>query len=397
MTEAITTSVGWSLKADAAEAGAHAAEIALARLAPQPPGLAIVLGSSRFDQSRFLQGVRSVLGEIPLAGESTAGEIVAEGPQSYSGVVWLIAANALVCSIGIGEAADRRPREAGQQAAYSAIRGFQGNQRKGFLFFGDGLMTNYADILRGIQEVLGTSSLIIGGMAGDDLRFVRTYQYMNERVVSRSIVGVLLGGPLALGVGCEHGFAPISKPRRITRARANILYELDRQPATSVYEEYLGSEVIERMRHAGFTRQHLAYPLGIQCEPSDPRLLRNVVSFGDDGSLLCSGEVPEGAWLQLMIGSHTLALEAARRAAQEAIRPLNQIAGVLVFDSIARRKLLGPRHAAMEIAQIRSVIGSSTPLVGCYTYGEQGPLGPSAVHERTAIQTGSVLVIALGS
>jgi len=396
MADTIVTAVGWSAKADAVEAGTQAADMALTRLLPHRPALAMVFGSSRFDQARLLQGVRSILGEVPLAGESTAGEIVSDGPLNYSVVVWLIASEALLCSLGVAEAADRAPREAGQQAAHSAIRGFQG-PRKGFVLFGDGLMTRYADILRGIQEVLGTSTLIVGGMAGDDLRFAQTYQYANERVLSRAIVGVLLGGPIALGVGCEHGFAPISKPRRITRARANILYELDRQPATSVYEEYLGSEVVERMRHTGFTRQHLAYPLGIQCEPSDPRLLRNVVSFGEDGSLLCSGEIPEGAWLQLMIGSHTLALEAARRAAQEAIQPLNRVAGVLVFDSIARRKLLGPRHAAMEIAQIRQVIGPSTPLVGCYTYGEHGPAGSSATAARTTIQTGSVLVIAVGS
>lgn len=392
----MVTAVGWSAKADAAEAGVQAAEMALERLVPQRPALAMVFGSSRFDQARLVQGVRSIVGEVPLAGESTAGEIVSEGPLNYSVVVWLIASEALLCSLGVGEAADRTPREAGQQAAHAASRGFQG-PRKGFLLFGDGLMTRYADILRGIQEVLGTSALIVGGMAGDDLRFAQTYQYANERVLSRAIVGILLGGPLALGVGCEHGFAPISKPRRITRARANILYELDRKPATSVYEEYLGAEVIERMRHTGFTRQHLAYPLGIQCEPADPRLLRNVVSFGEDGSLLCSGEILEGAWLQLMIGSHTLALEAARRAAQEAIQPLNRIAGVLVFDSIARRKLLGPRHAAMEIAQIRQVIGPSTPLAGCYTYGEHGPVGSSAAAGRSAIQTGSVLIIAVGS
>jgi hypothetical protein len=396
MSDMIVTAVGWSAKAEAAEAGTQAAEMALERLSPQRPALAIVLGSSRFDQVPLLHGVRSTLGEVPLAGESTAGEIVSEGPLTYSVVVWLIASDALLCSLGVGEAADRAPREAGQHAAHAAIQGFQG-PRKGLLLFGDGLLTRYADILRGLQEILGTSALIVGGMAGDDLRFAQTYQYANERVLSHAVVGILLGGPIALGIGCDHGFAPISKPRRITRARANILYELDRQPATSVYEEYLGADVIERMRHTGFTRQHLAYPLGIQCEPADPRLLRNVVSFGEDGSLRCSGEIPEGGWLQLMIGSQTLALEAARRAAQEAIRPLNRVAGVLVFDSIARRKLLGPRHAAMEIAQIRQVIGLSTPLAGCYTYGEHGPAGSSAAAERATIQTGSVLIIAIGS
>jgi len=173
------------------------------------------------------------VGEVPLAGGSTAGEIVPQGPISYSCAVLLLASDALLCSVGVGEAADQRPREAGQKAAYAAAQAFPGTQRVGFLLFGDGLVTGYADVVRGLQETLGTSALIVGGMAGDDLRFSETYQYANGRVISRGLVGVLLGGSLAIGVGIEHGFAPISKPRRITRARANVLFELDRLPAAS--------------------------------------------------------------------------------------------------------------------------------------------------------------------
>ena len=105
----------------------------------------------------------------------------------------------------------------------------------------------------------------------------------------------------------------------------------------------------------------------------------------------------EGSWLQLMIGSRELALDAARQAAQQAIRSLNRVAGVLVFNSAARRTLLGPQYAAEEIACIREAVGASVPLAGCYTYGEQGPFGTASVSGRTATQTGSVLVVALGT
>jgi hypothetical protein len=311
--------------------------------------------------------------------------------------VLLLGSDAIACSVGLGERVDENPREAGQQAAYSAIREFHGNSRIGFLLFGDGLVTSYASVVRGLQEVLGTSSLIVGGMAGDDLRFSQTYQYFRDRVVSRSVVGVLLGGALKMGVGIEHGFAPISKPRLITRAKANVLYQLDKQPAASVYEEYFGPELVHRMREGGVSRQVIVYPLGIQVESPNQWVLRNVVSCGEDGSLACSGEILEGSWLQLMIGSRELALEAAQKAARQAIRSLNRIACALVFDSVVRRSLLGPQQAALEIARIRETIGPATPLVGCYTYGEQAPLGSGMTYEHAAVQTGSVLVVAIGA
>ena len=397
MSEAIGTGIGWSAQADAGHAGKEAAEMARAALPPRSPQLALVFGSSWFDQSSLLGGVHSVLGRTPLIGGSTAGEITPEGPSSHSCVILLLGSETLQWSVGIGEGVDGAPREGGQQAAYQAMQHFSGQQRIGFLLFGDGLASRYADVVRGIQEVLGTSSLVVGGLAGDDLRFSQTYQYCNDRVASGAVVGVLLGGTGKIGVGIEHGFAPISKPRRITRAHANVLHELDGQPATSVYEEYFGRDLMTQMQQTGFTRQRIAYPLGMRGETTDQWLLRNVVAFKEDGSLSCSGELLEGAWLQLMIGSRELALEAARQAAQDAIRSLREVAAVLVFDSVARRTLLGERCAAEEVACIRHIIGPSVPLIGCYTYGEQAPLRTSAIAGRTAIQTGAVLVVAVGT
>jgi hypothetical protein len=371
--------------------------MARANLQPLGPQLALVFGSSWFDQTRLVRGVRSVLGSTALIGGSTAGEIVSEGPLTHSCAVLLISSVTLVWGVGVGEGIHADPRKAGQQAAFEAVKGLAESQRIGFLFFGDGLATSYADVVRGVQEVLGTSSLVVGGLAGDDLRFSRTYQYVNHHVVSDAVVGVVFGGLGKIGFGIQHGFAPIGKPRHITRAHANILVELDGHPAASVYEEYFGPELVQQMRHEGLTRQGSAYPLGIQCEAADQWLLRNVVSFQDDGSLACSGEILEGSWLQLMIGSREFALEAARRAAQDALKPLNHVAAVIVFDSVARRKLLGQQHAVAEVAALRQVVGPSTPLVGCYTYGEQAPLGTASVFGRTVVQTGSILVIALGT
>ncbi len=397
MPPTLHASLGWSAKSDAGRAGREAAEQALSQPSSARPQLALVFASSWFDQELLLGAVRSVTGQVPIAGGSTAGEITPEGPASHSCLVLLLSAGEAMCSIGAGEGVDRQPRDAGHQAAFAAARDFRAGPRSGFLLFGDGLVTNYADAVRGIQEVVGTSTVIVGGMTGDDSQFARTYQYFNDRALSRSIVGVLFGGPVKLGVGLEHGFAPISKPRRITRARANILYELDRKPATSVYEEYFGTEVVRQMRGEGLTRQRIAYPLGIQYGTGDRWLLRNVVAFGEDGSLACSGEMLEGSWLQLMIGSKELALEAAARAAQQAIQSVNYVACVLIADSVVRRRLLGDHYAALEVARIRDVVGHEVPLAGWYSYGEQAPVRSEAVYERIATQTGSVLVIALGA
>ncbi len=372
-----------------------AARIALDRMLRSGPALAFVFGSSWLDQQAMLDGVSEALGEIPIAGLSTAGEIIADGPATHGCVVALLAAEGLTCGVGVGERADEQPREAGRQAAQAAGRSVK-EPRAGLLLFGDGLLPRMAEVVRGAQEAVGTGSLILGALAGDDLRFAQTSQYAGGRAFSRAVTGVLFGRAITLGVGLEHGFAPISRPRRITRASGHVLFELDDLPAASVYEEYFGPAVAANLRGERFSRAGIAYPLGVRGERERQWLLRTVVSFGEGGSLACSGEIREGEWLQLMIGSRELALEAARRAALEAVRALDRVACVLVFDSALRKALLGPRHAALEIAQIREVVGPSTPLAGCYTYGEQAT-GGALGHGYAATQTGSILVIALGN
>ena len=388
-------SVGWNTNANAFTAGQVAARLALQRLSTREARGAIVFASSWFDQHKLLEGVRSVFGSIPIVGGSTAGEITPEGPISHSCVVLAIAYDDLSMSLGVGTRLDRDPRLAGYQAALQAMRQFKGRTRSGFLLFGDGLLTGYTEVLRGIQEVFGTSSLVTGGLMGDDLRFAATYQYAQSDVLRQAVVGLLLGDACTIGVGLEHGFAPISKPHQITRARGNVLYELDDQPASSVYEEYFGAPAMAAVREAGLTRRLIAYPLGIPLDSTGAFLLRNVRAFDNDGSLVCSGEVTEGTAAHLMIGSKQLALDAASLAAQHAIQHLRAVRFVLVFDSVARKQLLGP-DTSQEIARIRQIVGTSVPLAGCYTYGEQAPLGSPHPYGRASVQTGSILVIAVG-
>ncbi len=370
--------------------------MAVQRMADQRPRWALVFASSWFDQPKLLEGLRRSLPGVILVGGSSAGEILPDGPTSHSCVVLAVGDDDMEVASGIGVGLDRDPRLAGHEAALQAFRKFQGKTRSGFLLFGDGLLTGYAEVIHGIQEVLGTKSLIAGGLMADDLRFTQTYQYADEQAFSRSVVGLLLGGSCTIGVGLEHGFAPISRPLRVTASSANTLQKLDGHPASDVYEEYFGPEAMDSIRQEGFIRQLIAYPLGIQLASSDEFLLRNVRGLEADGSLMYTGEIPEGSTVRLMIGSKELALEAAARATQTALRPLSKVRFVLVFDSVARRTLLGS-DATREIQQIRKMIGTSTPLIGCYTYGEHASLGGPLPYGQSAVQTGAVLVIAVGS
>lgn len=391
---AIQVGVGSSKRINSFLAGKDAASIARDKMGRGRPDLTIIFASVIFNQEEMLKGVLSVVGDSPLVGCSGAGEITTEGPEKKSLVVLVLASDSLRATIGLGEAISRDARKAGQQAAREASKA--GGERHIFMMMPDGLKGNGADIVRGVQEILGTSFPIVGGSAGDDFLFQQTYQYYNDQVLSDAVTGVLFGGPITCAFGARHGWRTLGKHRLVTRAKANVIYEIDDEPAVQIYEEYFGKGV-EELSQEPLARMAILYPLGMSVPGEEEYLLRNALRVERDGSLVCVAEVPEGSEVRLMMGSRKNCIEAARAAAQQALDSLGEakVELAIVFSSISRYKLLG-RRDSFEIDAIREVLGGDVPLVGFYTYGEQAPLRAEMNVGQSYFHNETIVILAIG-
>ncbi|GAF99596.1 unnamed protein product, partial [marine sediment metagenome] len=217
--------------------------------------------------------------------------------------------------------------------------------------FSDSLSGNGADILRGTQEVLGTSFPIIGGSAADEMRFQKTYQYLNNSIYTDSIVGLLISGDIDVVIGKAHGWQPIGKPHRITKARSNIIREIDRRAAAELYEEYFGKS-LEELKNEGMGKLGVSYPLGIKMKGKNKYLIRAPLKIEDNGSLVLNAEIPEGQDVNLMMGDKNLCLDAVREMCSEVAKDIysRDIRFVTVFSDIARYNLL--RNSAREEIEI---------------------------------------------
>ena len=110
-------------------------------------------------------------------------------------------------------------------------------------------------------------------------------------------------------------------------------------------------------------------------ENSDELLIRNPITVDEYGSITCAAEIPEGSIIRLMVGDSDSAIKVARVAAHNAMEQIMgaEPSAVIIFSSIARSKLFGDQRGD-EIKAIQEVVGSTMPLIGFYTYGEQAPL-----------------------
>ena len=389
--------VGHSRQPDSYQAGQEAAGKALESLGQSQADLLFVFASIRFDQESLLLGITSVIPYAWMAGCSTAGEILSEGSSRRSVVVMAIRSDTLEAATGLGLQMSLNPRKAGQDLAGQLLEAKIENPH-GMLIFPDGLTGNAAELIRGIQDQMGLSFPIAGGSAADDFGFTRTYQYFQGKFYSDAVAGVLLAGPIAIGIGARHGWRPLGKPRQVTRAVANIVQELDGHTAVNLYETYFG-RAADSLKAGSLADMSIVYPLGMPIPGEEEYLLRNVLNMDPaTGSLVYAGEVPEGSEVRLMMGSKERALEAARRAAEQAalsIAPRTPTFA-LVFSSCSRARLFG-RRADEEIAAIRQVLGKSVPIIGFYDYGEQAPLSAAGFRGLTYFHNETLVVCAVSA
>lgn len=362
---------GISTKLDSFAAGREAAQIAYHQLGRRQPNIIITFISTIFNQEEAIRGIRSVIRGVPLIGCSSAGSITTAGIFRGAVSIFIINSDSISLSLQVMKGISANARLAGHEVAQKAFsRSIKGATTRGFMIFSDSLSGNSADILRGAQEVLGTSFPIIGGAAADELRFRKTYQYLNNNIYSNAVVGLLISGNINIGIGKAHGWQPIGKPHKITKARSNIIKEIDKRIAIEIYEEYFGKS-FEELKEIGIGKLGVSYPLGIKIRQKNEYLIRSPLRAENDGSLVLNAEIPEGENVNLMIGDKNMVLEATRKACMEAAAdiPRRNIRFISCFSNIGKYQLLR-ENSNKETEIIKEVFGENIPIFGFYSYGE---------------------------
>jgi hypothetical protein len=247
----------------------------------------------------------------------------------------------------------------------------------------DGLRVNGSELVRGLSQHLPLGVTITGGLAGDGDRFQQTQVMWNGRLQSGKVVAVgLYGDRLKVGYGSFGGWEPFGPKRQITKSDGNVLYELDGEPALTLYKRYLGDHA------ANLPASGLLFPLSLQVESDDRYLVRTILAVHEaEQSLTFAGDVPEGTTAQLMKASFDRLVDGAMQAASISLQPLAGTAPELaILISCVGRKLLLNQRIEEEVEGVQVVLGDRTPLTGFYSYGEISPFAPGAsceLHNQT--------------
>jgi len=394
---AIETSTGISSDKDPIRAAHIAVREAMLGLHGKKIDLALVFSSIEFARPDVIKLISEVSGAAALAGASSLAVITDNGIFRHAIAVTLLSLPENIY-LNVACAKELTPSTiagAANELGGQLLSSFQNLRRDLALIFSDGLMRDGSLLLSGLQERLGTSFPIVGGSASDDLSFKKTYVYFNREALNYAACAVLWGGKLSFGFGTKHGWKAIGKPRRVTRAAGNTVYEIDGLPAVNVYKEYFGCDL--NKLQIELKRISILYPIGIYQSKEEEYLLRNIFSVDENGAIVFAGSVPEKSMIKLMIGTEESCLDATRQALEEARSGMEgrSINLALIFDSASRHTLLG-RKATKELEIIKNGLDKDTRIIGLYTYGEQAPLKTFDYYGKAHFHNQSITILTMG-
>ena len=339
------------------------------------PQAGIVFAAIDVEHEALLAGLAARWPGLELIGCTTDGELSSErGFCEDSVSLILFGSDAAKITAGLGRQVSADIPTASAAALDQAL-GKTELPARFCIAVPESLTTSGQQIVAALQGRLGPDVPLFGGGAADQWRMKGTRQFFGTEVVSDAIPVLVFSGALLSSHAVASGWRPLGEPGLVTRASGPFLFEIDGRPPLEFYRRRLGQD-------AAISPE---FPLAVLDQTGQMQYLR--AGWGapgpEPGSVMYTGDVPQGVQVQIAIANRDAILEGCRQAVDSAFNayPRGKTPeAALVFSCAARKLLLGTRTSD-EADIVRQTLGAKVPVCGFYGYGEIGPPSDASAAE----------------
>ena len=347
------------------------------------PQLILLHSSCEYENDKILHHLRTLFPETPIqGGTSCLGVMTEEGFHTENGKgMGILAVHDPEGSYGAGiSEVNGSPASAAKSALNDALSQAKRPGEVPDVI----LITNYPghedQVIRAIEEHIGTDVPIIGGTSADNDMSGKWQQFGNDTVILQGVSVAVLFTSGSIGYAFHGGYEPTDFCGIATKAEDRVLYEIDGRPAAQVYNEWtdgLISDVLPKggslVPTANFTP--VGNPVG-QVGGIPYFRLSYPVEVLHNQALLLFTEVHEGTEIALMRGTHDSLASRAGRVGNAAVDAApfsaDEIAGSMVLFCAGCMLAIQDRMSE-PVEGLRSSLHGS-PFLGAFTLGEQGCL-----------------------
>lgn len=236
---------------------------------------------------------------------------------------------------------------------------------------------NGESLVEGITSAAGDHPSIFGGMAGDNMEMKDTYTF-NHKKNGNDLVTVLVldNDKVAVEGMALCGWQPIGLENKITKAKDNIIYEINDEPALNVVKRYFGEYFANSLDQESVPLGAAQYPL--QILRGDDYVLRAALDADEaNGSLFMAGPVKQGDAFRFSVAPGFEVIDETIAGFKSYAENHTKVDALLMFSCVARHMSLGPMIEE-EIEGIYNIW--KKPMAGFFSYGEVGQHGHGSSH-----------------
>ena len=323
----------------------------------------IWFSASRHDAQTLSETLHQLAPQFTFCGCSTSGEITPDGLQESGVVALLLPVKWFTVSIcTLPDVSILGMESIARLASETRVDFLQTLDTDDPVFafnMIDGL--TYSEELVTVALDRGLDGIpLIGGSAGDDLHFERTWQIHNGLTYTGAAVVALIQCRLPCQTFTNNNFVPTDYKLVVTEAdpEQRKVIEFNAQPAARAYAEAIGSTVDEL--DTGSFASH-----SVVVKSGGKYYCRSIQKLNEDESLTFFCAIDHGLVLTVARSEGIVASShAAIDLIEEAIGPIDMLFG---FDCIYRKLDVQHRQTSHRIASLYQ----DTNFIGFNTYGEQ--------------------------
>lgn len=230
----------------------------------------------------------------------------------------------------------------------------------------DVLLGDTASLLDRLYAELGDQVHYAGACAGSETFQSVPCLFDNSRFLANGVLALVL--TRHPGAVLAHHYRGSDALWAATATTGSQVDTIDGRPALEVYQELMAREYGIALTRETFYRYAVHFPFALSRAQGEP-LVRIPVKVGDDGSVLCSGEIRENALLTVV-----RAVEPGNTAAATAAGAGARTAGgssLLAFYCAGRYLHLGEDAATAELGAMAAA-AAPLPVFGALCLGEIG-------------------------
>ncbi len=353
------------------------------KLAPGAPEVVLLFTTINYESDfpGLLEGLEEGLGNPRTLVFGCTGDSVLEGGRVYTvgaTALGLSGQGALRWSLQV-EPEARDGRAAAANCARRLLQDLGGTPDLAFVL-ADGLRSDGGAIVEALNEVLGCPFL--GGLAGDDRKFSRTYVFAEGRAWPEAVVLLGARGPILKAIHSASGFHPLEGVGVVDQCEGGEVMRIDGVTAQEFLRARLGKAADDL--DMGSLPLVVGAP-GEHCVVRSPWKVDAVT-----GALRVFGSLAPGTEVRACRVGPEYAVEGVHEALKR-LEPVDlHPAFALAVSCAGRRWLFGDRYdeAVRELARGTEDI----PAVGFLSFGEMGPflepsgqMSPAFFHNLTLV------------